>query len=122
MVSSSRAWAGMSHQGVVKAVCIDKLQLQFPEEAPDALAALGEACMSYNPDERPSFEDILDILAPLNDVIVSAEVNLIRMASQTSRSNTTRSLSTTVSFGQNHGGVDKEVSESSSWAMPQFGK
>lgn len=71
----------MSHQAVVKAVCIDKLQLQFPADAPEALVALGQACMSYDPDERPSFEDILEVLAPLNDMIVSAEVNVVQQGS-----------------------------------------
>lgn len=78
MVSSSRAWAGMSHQAVVKAVCIDKLQLQFPADAPEALVALGQACMAYDPAERPTLEDILEVLAPLNEFIVSAEINAMR--------------------------------------------
>ncbi|WIA23927.1 hypothetical protein OEZ85_013569 [Tetradesmus obliquus] len=69
MVTGSRAWAGMSHMAVVNAVCCDKKTLQFPDDAPDALMMLGKACMAYNPAERPTFQDILDILEPLNEVI-----------------------------------------------------
>ncbi|WIA44433.1 hypothetical protein OEZ86_007193 [Tetradesmus obliquus] len=67
MVTGSRAWAGMSHMAVVNAVCCDKKTLQFPADAPDALVMLGKACMAYNPAERPTFQDILDILEPLNE-------------------------------------------------------
>eukprot|EP00775_Hariotina_reticulata_P009524 gene9524-9688_t len=72
MVSGSRAWAGMSHMAVVNAVCCKKQQLEFPAGAPDALVMLGKACMSYNPADRPSFDDILEILAPLNAVLQAA--------------------------------------------------
>jgi hypothetical protein len=69
MVSGSRAWAGMSHIAVVDAVCCKKQQLEFPEGAPEALVMLGKACMSYHPADRPSFDDVLEILAPLNAVL-----------------------------------------------------
>jgi hypothetical protein len=47
---------------VVHAVCVKRQQLQFPSEAPEALVALGQACMSAAPEERPTFEDILEVL------------------------------------------------------------
>jgi hypothetical protein len=75
MVTGSRAWAGMSHMAVVNAVCCDKRQLQFPDDAPEALVMLGRACMAYNAAERPTFQDILDILEPLNDVITGRNSN-----------------------------------------------
>lgn len=79
MVSSSRAWAGMSHQAVVKAVCTDKLSLIFPYEIPDALVALGQACMEYNAEDRPSFEEILEVLEPFNAVIQGAAVHAMHL-------------------------------------------
>jgi hypothetical protein len=60
---------------VVNAVCCDKKQLQFPDDAPEALVMLGRACMAYNAAERPTFQDILDILDPLNDVITGRNSN-----------------------------------------------
>lgn len=69
MVTSSRAWAGMSHVAVVNAVCSQKLQLQFLNDSPDGLVLLGQACMNFEPADRPSFRDILDILEPLNELI-----------------------------------------------------
>lgn len=64
-----RAWAGLSHHAVVHAVCVKKQHLQFPPEAPEALVDLGKACMSHDPEERPTFKDILDILMPLRDFV-----------------------------------------------------
>ena len=64
MVSGSRAWAGLSHAAVVDAVCVKKLRLTFPPNTPDAMVALGTACMEADPDARPSFEDILEVLEP----------------------------------------------------------
>ena len=113
MVSSSRAWAGMSHQAVVKAVCINKLQLQFPSNAPEALVALGQACMAYDAAERPSFEDILDVLAPLNDAIVSAEMNAIRVGIRSHSS---------MDGAVQDGIRDEDDSASTSWVMPTPGK
>lgn len=70
MLASSRAWAGLSHSGVVHAVCVLKQQLQFPPEAPEALVQLGRACMAHDPAERPTFADILEVLTPLRQFIV----------------------------------------------------
>eukprot|EP00879_Flechtneria_rotunda_P001352 GHRR01001502.1.p1 GENE.GHRR01001502.1~~GHRR01001502.1.p1 ORF type:complete len:1180 (+),score=462.14 GHRR01001502.1:255-3794(+) len=72
MVTGSRAWAGMSHMAVVDVVCCKRLQLQFPEDAPEAFVLLGQACMAYDPAERPSFRDILDILEPINSMITNS--------------------------------------------------
>jgi hypothetical protein len=67
-----RAWAGLSHQGVVLAVCVKRQQLKFPPEAPEALVALGQACMASEPEARPSFDDIVEVLEPLRDFVSSA--------------------------------------------------
>jgi hypothetical protein len=66
---------------VVNAVCCDKKQLQFPDDAPEALVMLGRACMAYIAAERPTFQDILDILDPLNDVIMGRNSNAGESAS-----------------------------------------
>eukprot|EP00878_Enallax_costatus_P015719 GHUV01016470.1.p1 GENE.GHUV01016470.1~~GHUV01016470.1.p1 ORF type:complete len:346 (+),score=111.35 GHUV01016470.1:799-1836(+) len=73
MVTGSRAWAGMSHMAVVNAVCCQKLQLQFPPDAPDGLVLLGQACMASEPSDRPTFSDVLEILEPLNEIIAGRE-------------------------------------------------
>ena len=67
-----RAWAGLSHHGVVHAVCVQRQRLQFPPDAPEALVELGQACMSYEPKDRPTFKDVLDVLMPLRDFICHA--------------------------------------------------
>lgn len=70
MTCSSRAWAGMSHQAVVQAGCVDKLRLVFPDTTPEPIVMLAEACMSFDAAERPTFQDILDILTPLNTLLL----------------------------------------------------
>ena len=45
--------------------------LQGAPEAPEALVDLGQACMSQ-PEDRPTFRDVLDVLTPLRDFICSA--------------------------------------------------
>lgn len=66
-----RAWAGLSHHAVVHAVCVKRQQLQFPSEAPEALVMLGQACMSAAPEERPTFEDILEVLGACRSYVRS---------------------------------------------------
>lgn len=61
MVSSSRAWAGLSHARVIQLVCVERMGLIFPPDTPDALVMLGTACMAFDPADRPTFEDILEV-------------------------------------------------------------
>jgi hypothetical protein len=56
MLAGSRPWAGMSHTAVVHAVCGQRRQLVFPPDTPEALLMLGQACLSYDAAERPSFQ------------------------------------------------------------------
>ncbi|WIA09457.1 hypothetical protein OEZ85_008858 [Tetradesmus obliquus] len=72
MAASSRAWAGLSHQAVVQAVCVQRLQLAFPSATPEAIVMLGEACLAHEPKDRPSFQDIVDVLMPLSEVLLGA--------------------------------------------------
>ena len=72
-VGLQQHWRGVCHDmAVVNAVCCQKLQLQFPADAPEGLVLLGQACMSYDHTERPSFRDVLDILEPLNELLVGS--------------------------------------------------
>lgn len=33
---------------------------------------LGEACLAHEPRDRPSFQDIVDVLMPLSEVLLGA--------------------------------------------------
>lgn len=62
--TSQRAWAGMRPSKII----IKKLggvPLQFPEEVPDPIKKLGQACMSDDVEQRPHFSDILSRLQAL---------------------------------------------------------
>jgi Protein tyrosine and serine/threonine kinase len=75
MVTGSRPWAGMSHAAIIHAVCVGHRTLHFPDNTPEALAMLGSACMAQEPVERPSFADILDVLAPLHTLLAANNIN-----------------------------------------------
>lgn len=68
MYCSSRAWAGMSHTAIIRAVCVDKQQLAFPEGAPEGYVALARACLAFEAPARPSFQDVVEVLQPLADM------------------------------------------------------
>lgn len=69
MLSSSRAWAGMSHAAVVHAVCVAQTQLRFPPDAPEGLVQLASACLNPDPTHRPSFAEMLEVLVPLRQYV-----------------------------------------------------
>lgn len=73
MVTSSRAWAGMSHAMVVRAVCVQRLSLVFPPDTPEALVSLATACMEYDPAARPTSDDILEVLEPCLAMILNGQ-------------------------------------------------
>jgi hypothetical protein len=54
---------------VVHSVCVKRTQLAFPPSTPEPLAMLGSACLAYDPAERPTFSDILDVLQPLRGLL-----------------------------------------------------
>ncbi|GBF96073.1 hypothetical protein Rsub_08949 [Raphidocelis subcapitata] len=76
MLFCSRPWAGMSHAAIVKAVVQDRRGLIFPSPPPggepEPLAMLAEACLARAPAARPTFEELVAALSPLNDAIESA--------------------------------------------------
>jgi hypothetical protein len=55
----------MGHAAIVQAVCIEGRALQFGPDVPEGIALLAAACMARDPADRPSFEDVLEILDPL---------------------------------------------------------
>ena len=73
MYCSSRAWAGMSHAAVIQAVCQQRLRLHFPPGAIDVYVALAAACMSYDAGQRPSMEDVVEVLAPVAQMAAEHE-------------------------------------------------
>jgi hypothetical protein len=67
-----RPWAGMSHAAVIRAVCVDRRSLTFGGETPEGVALLAQAAMARDPAARPSFQDILDVLEPLEAALKAA--------------------------------------------------
>lgn len=51
LCSGSRAWAGLTHQQIVKAVS-SELQLDTPEGVPPVIKTLLEASLSKKPEDR----------------------------------------------------------------------
>ncbi len=64
-------WGGMGHAAIVAAVVGDRRRLQFTAATPDGVALLANAAMAYEPAERPTFQDILDVLAPLEAALTA---------------------------------------------------
>lgn len=69
MWTGARPWHGIAHAQIVQAVAVEGRTLAWPQDAPEGLAALGEACLSHRPCDRPTFADIVDVLAPLAEVL-----------------------------------------------------
>ncbi|KAK9824876.1 hypothetical protein WJX74_002458 [Apatococcus lobatus] len=64
MWNSQHAWSGLLPYQVLFAVFKGK-RLEMPENAPSSFADLVKACMAQTPAERPSFAQILDMIAAL---------------------------------------------------------
>jgi serine/threonine protein kinase len=69
MWTGARPWHGLTHAQIVQAVAVEGKTLAWPQDAPEGLAAVGEACLSHHPSDRPTFADIVDVLAPLAEVL-----------------------------------------------------
>ena len=48
-----------------KGVIDGSMKLKMPERSPEKLSALVDSCFARNPEERPSFQKIYDVLAEL---------------------------------------------------------
>jgi hypothetical protein len=66
----------MTHAAIVQAVVQERRGLLFPQPPPGAepepLALLAEACLARDPAARPTFEEIVAALSPMNAAIESA--------------------------------------------------
>lgn len=58
-------WLGMKHQGIMKAVLLDKSTPDIPEGLPEPFTTLLQRCFSHVPRERPTASDIVVALEPL---------------------------------------------------------
>lgn len=65
IVLHTRAWAGMLHAQIMYAVAMKKLKLEFPAETHDGYSALALDCMAYNPNDRPTFPEVVQRLTKL---------------------------------------------------------
>jgi hypothetical protein len=74
MCVGRRPWAGMSHAAVVHAVCVQQRRLEFGPDADEGAAMLARACMARDPEERPSFREVLEVLEPLGAALESGSV------------------------------------------------
>lgn len=72
MWTGARPWHGLTHAQIVRAVTAEGRALAWPANAPEGLVALGEACLSRDPADRPTFADVVDVLAPLAEVLEGA--------------------------------------------------
>ncbi len=51
----------MTVQQLVSEVAHGRLQLHWPAHCHTALVRLGQACLAYDPNKRPSFQEIGDV-------------------------------------------------------------
>lgn len=65
MACGVRPWGGMGHAAIINAVCNERRELEFGEETPEGIKLLARAAMAFEPAERPTFEEVLEVLAPL---------------------------------------------------------
>jgi hypothetical protein len=68
MYNGSRPWAGLSHGQIIMSV-VSHVRLTFPSSAPSEFAALADACMAFKPEDRPSFEEVLESLTTMQDSV-----------------------------------------------------
>jgi serine/threonine protein kinase len=68
MYTGQRPWSGLSHAAVIMRVATLRQGLACPEDMPAGLASLVGACCSSDAQERPSFEDVLEVLQPIMEL------------------------------------------------------
>ncbi|KAL6751941.1 mixed lineage protein kinase [Haematococcus lacustris] len=59
MFTGSRPWSGLTHAQIVLKVAQQGLKLQWQTGTPTTYQQLASDCMSSNPDERPSFDEVV---------------------------------------------------------------
>lgn len=72
--TGQRPWEGLTQAVVIHEVCVKRRQLEFPagDDIPECLKMVARACMAHDPASRPSFDDVLEILHPLGQLILGA--------------------------------------------------
>jgi serine/threonine protein kinase len=65
MLTSSRPWAGLRHDMVVRAVAQERRALQLPASCPAALAGPSTACMAWDSGQRPGMQSVVQQLQQL---------------------------------------------------------
>ena len=58
LMTAKRAWEGMSSEEILEAVRDKKQYLVFPQSTPPDLLQIAISCLSPEPMERPSMEDV----------------------------------------------------------------
>jgi len=72
MCVGNRPWGGMSHGAIIKAVVEEHRSLQFGDETPDGIRLLAQAAMSHDRECRPTFEECLEVLSPIEAELQAA--------------------------------------------------
>ncbi len=67
MYTSSRPYAGVSHNQVVSQVVSGISRLHFPADVPPDYEQLASSCMAYMPEDRPTFEEVCEALQALRE-------------------------------------------------------
>ena len=62
MMAGCRAWASMKHAQIMHSIVVERKALQFPAHTPPAYKALAQRCLSYTPNERPTFADVISAI------------------------------------------------------------
>eukprot|EP00891_Asterochloris_glomerata_P001527 jgi/Astpho2/1527/Aster-05401 len=57
-----RPWGGLMQMQIIFHVTIQKKRLQYPEDTPAEFKELGLACMDSDPEARPNFQRVLEML------------------------------------------------------------
>lgn len=61
-LTGRRPYEGCTQLQVIHAVVVEGRRPELPPDAPPALAALGRRCLAVDPEERPTFAQILEEL------------------------------------------------------------
>ena len=72
-LTGRRPYEGSTQLQVIHAVVIEGRRPELPPDAPPALAALGRRCLAVNPEDRPTFAQILEELDSLRGMLASTE-------------------------------------------------
>ena len=69
LYSGKRAWAGYSMVQIFFRLGTLRKGLVIPEDAPSKFKELASACMNFEPEERPSFDSIMEILETITQAL-----------------------------------------------------